>query len=60
MVARAENPGMFGQERGDSLESILLQLDQTVFGEPAYPTIESRAAHLLHLRNWVPRLDLTR
>jgi prophage maintenance system killer protein len=48
MVARGENPGMFGQERGDSLESILLQLDQTVFGEPAYPTIESRAAHLLY------------
>ena len=23
-------------------------LDQSVFGEPAYPTIESKAAHLLY------------
>ena len=29
MVARGENPGMFGQERGDALESILLGIEQT-------------------------------
>lgn len=48
MVARGDNPGMFGQERGDALDSILMNIEQTVFGEPAYPTVESRAAHLLY------------
>ena len=48
MIARGENLGMFGQERGDALESVLLNLEQTWDGEPLYPTIESRAAHLLY------------
>jgi len=48
MVARGENPGMFGQERGDALESILLNIEQTWGGEALYPTVESRAAHLLY------------
>ena len=48
MVARGENPGMFGQERGDALESLLLNIEQTWGGEALYPTIESRAAHLLY------------
>lgn len=48
MLARGENPGMFGQERDDALESILLNIEQTWGGEPLYPTIESRAAHLLY------------
>jgi len=48
MLGRGENPGMFGQERGDALESILLNIEQTWGGEPLYPTIESRAAHLLY------------
>jgi prophage maintenance system killer protein len=48
MVARGENPGMFGQERGDALESVLLNIEQTWGGEALYPTIESRAAHLLY------------
>ena len=48
MVARGESPGMFGQERGDALESILLNIEQTWGGEALYPTIESRAAHLLY------------
>ena len=34
--------------RGDGLDSVLANLEQTVFGEPAYPTIESKAAHLLY------------
>lgn len=29
MLGRNENPGMFGQERGDALESILLNIEQT-------------------------------
>ncbi len=32
----------------DSLAGIFGNLDQSVFGEPAYPTIESKAAHLLY------------
>ena len=30
------------------MDSILCTLEQTVFGEPPYPTIESKAAHLLY------------
>jgi prophage maintenance system killer protein len=48
MLARGENTGIFGQERGDALESILLNIEQTWGGEPLYPTVESRAAHLLY------------
>jgi prophage maintenance system killer protein len=48
MVARGENPGIFGQERGDALESALLNIEQTWDGEALYPTTESRAAHLLY------------
>lgn len=48
MAARGETLGLFGQERGDALESILAQIEQTVFEQPAYPTVESRAAHLLY------------
>ena len=48
IVARGETAGIFGQERGDALESILGNIEQTWGGEPLYPTIESRAAHLLY------------
>lgn len=48
MVGRGESTGMFGQERGDALESILLNIEQTWGGEALYPTVESRAAHLLY------------
>ncbi len=34
--------------RADNLAAIFGNLNQTVFGEPAYPTIESKAAHLLY------------
>ena len=47
MVARGESPGLFGQERSDALESILLNIEQTWGGEALYPTVESRAAHLV-------------
>ncbi|WP_204352828.1 type II toxin-antitoxin system death-on-curing family toxin [Salinicola peritrichatus] len=30
------------------MASLLGNLDQSVFGEPAYPSIESKAAHLLY------------
>lgn len=49
LMSRGEATELFAKPRGDGLESVLGNLEQTVFGEPAYPTIESKAAHLLYL-----------
>jgi prophage maintenance system killer protein len=48
IISRGEAPGLFGQERGDVLEGILLGIEQTWGGVNLYPTIESQAAHLLY------------
>lgn len=48
LIARGEATQLFASLREDGLSSILGNLDQSVFGEPAYPTIESKAAHLLY------------
>lgn len=48
LMARGEASDLFGRERDEGLASILGNLDQTVFGQPAYATIESKAAHLLY------------
>jgi hypothetical protein len=48
LMMRGEVSNLFGQERGDGLAALLGNLDQTVLGEPAYPTIEKKAAHLLY------------
>lgn len=48
LMARGEATELFARPREDGLASIFGNLDQTVFGEPAYPTIESKAAHLLY------------
>lgn len=48
LLARGEATSLFAQTRGDGLAAILGNLEQTVFGEPAYPTVESKAAHLLY------------
>ena len=48
LMARKEASDLFGQEREAGLESILGNLEQSVFGEPAYPSIESKAAHLIY------------
>ncbi|MEX0731202.1 MAG: virulence protein RhuM/Fic/DOC family protein [Aquisalimonadaceae bacterium] len=48
LVQRKEATDLFAKPRGDGLDALLGNLDQTVFGEPAYPTIESKAAHLLY------------
>lgn len=48
LMARGEASDLFGRERGDAFAALLGNLEQTVFGEPAYPTIETRAAHLLY------------
>ncbi|MFT3741529.1 MAG: virulence protein RhuM/Fic/DOC family protein [Gammaproteobacteria bacterium] len=48
LMSRGEASDLFGLERGDALAALLGNLDQSIFGEPAYPTIESKAAHLLY------------
>lgn len=48
LKARGEAGDLFGQERQEGLVAVLGNLDQTIFGEPAYPTVESKAAHLLY------------
>lgn len=48
LVERGEASDLFAHERGDGLDALLGNLEQSVFGEPAYPTLESKAAHLLY------------
>lgn len=48
LTARGEATDLFARERGDGLDSLLGNLDQTVFGEPAYPSVEAKGAHLLY------------
>jgi len=48
LIERGEATTLFAQLREDGLASILGNLDQTAFGEPAYPSVESKAAHLLY------------
>ena len=48
LLARGQATDLFAQPRSDGLASLLGNLDQSVFGEPAYPTVESKAAHLLY------------
>jgi prophage maintenance system killer protein len=48
LMARGEATSLFAQERSDSFAALLGNLDQTVFGEPAYPSVEAKAAHLLY------------
>lgn len=48
LIGRGEATELFARPRGDGLGALLGNLDQSVFGEPAYPTVESKAAHLLY------------
>lgn len=48
LMQRGEATELFAKERADGLSSILGNLNQTAFGELAYPSIESKAAHLLY------------
>ena len=48
LLSRGEATDLFGREREEGLAALLGNLDQSVFGEPAYPTVESKAAHLLY------------
>ena len=44
LMARGEATELFAKVREHGLAGIFGNLDQTVFGEPAYPTVESKAA----------------
>lgn len=48
LLQKGEATDLFAKERGDGLDALLGNLDQSVFGEPAYPSVESKAAHLLY------------
>ncbi|PSV00394.1 virulence protein RhuM/Fic/DOC family protein [Photobacterium kishitanii] len=48
LMSKRQATDLFARPRGDGLDSIFGNLEQTVFGEPAYPSLESKAAHLLY------------
>ena len=48
LIARGAATDLFARDRGDGLASLMGNLDQSVFGEPAYPSVEAKAAHLLY------------
>ncbi|TMO02089.1 virulence protein RhuM/Fic/DOC family protein [Pseudoalteromonas sp. S558] len=48
LTNKGEATKLFAQERNSGLNAIWGALEQSVFGEPAYPSIESKAAHLLY------------
>ncbi|MCF6300843.1 MAG: virulence RhuM family protein [Proteobacteria bacterium] len=48
LMDRGEATDLFARPRAEGLAGIFGNLEQSVFGEPAYPTIESKAAHLLY------------
>ena len=48
LMERGEATALFAQPRDAGLAGIFGNLEQSVFGEPAYPTVEGKAAHLLY------------
>jgi prophage maintenance system killer protein len=48
LIAKGEATALFGQERGGALDGILGSIEQSFGGEALYPSVESRAAHLLY------------
>ena len=48
LMARGEATELFARPRGDGLGALLGNLAQSVFGQSAYPTVQSKAAHLLY------------
>src|SRR5262249_49903644 len=48
LAARQESTRLFGQDRDNQLRGILGAIEQTFGGEPLYPTVQARAAHLLY------------
>lgn len=48
LIDKKEATELFAKPRGDGLAAILGNIQQTAFGEEVYPSIESKAAHLLY------------
>ncbi|HEU0187115.1 MAG TPA: virulence protein RhuM/Fic/DOC family protein [Gallionellaceae bacterium] len=48
LMERGEATPLFGQERGEALQGILGNIEQSMFGESLYRTREEKAAHLLY------------
>jgi prophage maintenance system killer protein len=48
LTQRGEAGPLFGQERGEGLAGILGAIEQTYGGNPLYPSVQLRAAHLLY------------
>jgi prophage antirepressor-like protein len=49
LISVNEATSLFGNERNDNLQSILANLDQTMFGEELYKSVEEKAANLLYM-----------
>ena len=48
LTARSEASAFFGNQRGEALQGILGNVEQTMFGEPLYRSREEKAANLLY------------
>ena len=48
LAAKGEATSLFGNRRGEALEAILGNVEQTMFGEPLYRSGEEKAANLLY------------
>jgi len=48
LIEKGEASNLFGQERTEQLIGILGAIEQTFGGDPLYPSIEEKAAHLLY------------
>ncbi len=48
LMVRGEATPLFGNLRGDGLDAILGNVEQTMFGQPLYRTREEKAANLLY------------
>ena len=48
LITKGEATNLFANERDNGLSAIWGNLEQSVFGEDAYPSIESKAAHLIY------------
>lgn len=49
LLAIGEATELFGNERNDQLQSILSNLDQTMFGDELYRSVEEKAANLFYM-----------
>jgi prophage maintenance system killer protein len=48
LMRKGEASNLFGHEKNKSFNGIIGAVNQTIFGEDAYPSVEQKAAHLLY------------